>query len=92
MSVEYLSPAFITQLIAESDARSVSKRNRNKNMYCVDGTIYNGKPSSEVAGRFESRVGTKQRSRKGRTVTKPNGYARYGSYSSPEALYYRVSP
>jgi hypothetical protein len=92
--VEYLSPELITSLIAESDARAASKvksRNRNKNMFCIDGTIYNGKPSSEIAGRFESRVGSKRRSRKGRTVTLPNGFAHYGSYSSPSASYYRVT-
>ena len=76
--MEYLSPELISSLIREHDAQLASKsrkRNRNKNFFVMaDGTVFTGKPSAEIAGRFEGNVGSKRRSRKGRTVTLPQRF------------------
>lgn len=56
----------------------------------ADGQLETAFVKSSQFGKFDSKMGTKRRSRKGRVVTMPNGYARYNGITDTEVVMYQV--
>lgn len=84
-----LTPAAITALLAQGGYKR-KRTSTNYHYARIDGilTKVQGKPSASTIGKFEGKVGTVTRSRKGATRRKPNGSRTYIAPHDNEVVMY----
>ena len=83
-----LTVAQMTSLMAPS--KVAKGKAPNAVIRNADGQLETAFVKSSQFGKFDSKMGTKRRSRKGRVVTMPNGYARYNGITDTEVVAYQV--
>lgn len=77
LQLETLTPEDITRLLAASGKRRVPRAKKYGLIVEAAGITVIPNPTASQKGGFSGTVGTKRRSRKGRTWTMPNGQRYY---------------